>query len=193
MPLGQGQRHTVTVLFADCRGFTRLAQDYPPEEMVKALNRFFQTVTQILISHDGCVDKLLGDGLMAVFGAPLVRPDHADMAVAAALEMQRALTELFPPSSDRPSLQIGIAIHSGEALVGNIGSQYMKDFTAIGEMVNLAAHLQEQAGPGEILLTEATVNMLRTPPKGGDFREVTIKGRAEPLKVRVLASRTKVR
>ncbi len=173
------------MLFADCRGFSALVESYPAEEVVRVLNRFFQAATDVLLAHDACIDKLMGDQLMAVFGAPIVRPDHADQAVEAAVEIQTAMTELFPRGGE-PRLRIGIAINSGVALVGNLGSREFKDFTAIGDVVNLGAHLQEQAGPGEVLVTEATTGMLAKQPDHAAGRVVAVKGRAEPVRVTAL-------
>jgi len=178
----------VTVLFADVRGFTALAQQLAPEALVRQVNQFFQVTTETLLRHDACIDKLAGDQIMAVFGAPVVRPDHADQAVAAARAIQRDLGRLSAALGVTPRLEVGIGINTGEAVVGNVGSTYVKDFTAMGETVNLAAHLQQAAGPGEILVTQATLNALAAPVDGGVPRLVPVKGLPAPLTVHVLSA-----
>jgi adenylate cyclase len=180
-------RYVVTVLFADCRGFTPLARVLPPEQLVHTMNHFFEATVDVLLQHDACVDKFLGDEVMAVFGAPIPRPDHAQQAFEAAIEIQRAARDLFAQiaveSEGAGQIEIGIAINTGEAIVGNVGSTYVSDFTAIGESVNIAANLQDLAGPGEVLVTEETYRALATPPSNGSLREVMLKGGESPISV----------
>jgi adenylate cyclase len=139
-----GQRREVTVLFADIRGFTSYSENKPPEEVVSRLNAYLDEMTVVIFRHGGTLDKYLGDGLMAVFGVPLVLDRHAAKAVSCALEMQRAVDKLNEKwqAEGQPPLQIGIGINSGSVLVGNVGSQERMDYTVIGEDVNLASRLE---------------------------------------------------
>ena len=183
MPLGYGTRAVITVLFADIRGYSAWARHQPPERLVALLNRMFEQAIDILLTHDGCIDKFMGDQIMAVFGSPIPREDHALQAVEAGRELQRAVTALATPEGE--TLAIGVGIHTGEAIVGNIGSQYVKDFTAIGDTVNLAASLQQVAASGEVLVTDATMSLLPETWRAIDQRLVQVKGRDEPVFVHV--------
>lgn len=178
-------RQTVTVLFADCRGFTSLAHRLPPEELVRTMNRFFEKTVEVLLRHDACVDKFLGDEVMAVFGAPIPNPYHAQAALEAAFEIQDATRTLFQEPDG--GLAVGIGLNTGEAIVGNVGSPQVMDFTALGDPVNVAAHLQHLAGPGEVLATETTYAALQAPP-AATTRMIALKGSEDLVPVRVLRS-----
>lgn len=143
-----GEAREVTVLFADLRGFTRYAEEEPPEVVVARLNEHLGLMSHAVHAHGGMVDKFLGDAVMAVFGAPLPDPEHRRHALAAAEAIRAAL--------DGPGfLPVGIGLASGMVVVGNIGSPERLEYTAVGDPVNLAARLQEMAGPGEILAAES--------------------------------------
>jgi adenylate cyclase len=152
-----GINQTVTVLFADIRGFTRLSEQAPPERVVQILNHHFTAMTDIIFAHGGTLDKYMGDGLMALFGAPTSTPDDACNAVAAATAMQRQMGVINEQLrlERLVEISIGIGIHTGEATVGYIGSERRSEYTAIGDTVNLAARLEQNALPGQILLSEA--------------------------------------
>ncbi len=153
-----GERRDLTVLFCDIRNFTTLAEGLPPEATVEMLNEFFTTMTGVVFSNSGLVDKFVGDQIMAIWGAPLERQDHAVQGCAAALEMIRAFDELrmrwahLPvcpwDSSRRPSdgtpagIQCGVGINSGPMVVGNIGSARRFSYTVIGDNVNVASRLE---------------------------------------------------
>ena len=188
LQLGSARR-TVTILFADVRGFTRWASTRSPETVVAVLNRLFSVQTEVLFAHGGTLDKFIGDGLMAIFGAPIQSDDHAARAVAAANAMQRrvrdVITELGEGTEPAERLAgIGIGVHSGIAAVGNIGSELRMEYTAIGDAVNLASRLCDKARPGQVLLSLDVVREAGLPEL--QFREVgavTVKGRAEPVEV----------
>lgn len=141
---GAGQRRRVSILFSDIRGFTRMSEGMPPEEVVALLNAYFSRMVQAVHAHDGMLDKYIGDGMMVVFGAPIVREDHALQAVQAALRMRSELVALnaeLVPMGYAP-LQIGIGIHTGECVIGSIGCEQRLDYTAIGDTVNTASRIE---------------------------------------------------
>lgn len=152
-----GQRRHLTVLFADIRGFTSLAEKMDPAEVVEMLNAYFTQMVDLVFEHQGTLDKFLGDGLMAFFGAPLPVPEAASQAVACAIAMQRRLMELQEKGAT-PIPGIRVGINTGEAIIGNIGSQKRMDFTIIGDVVNVASRLLEVAREQEapIVIGEAT-------------------------------------
>jgi len=140
-----GVKQEVTVLFSDIRGFTAFSEGKPPEAIVARLNEYFTAMTEIVFRRQGTLDKYLGDGLMAVFGAPAPSENHAAQAVAAAVEMLDRLEELNKQWQEKGEVNIGIGIgiNSGSVVVGNIGSPERMDYTVIGEEVNLASRLGE--------------------------------------------------
>ena len=140
-----GESREISVLFSDIRGFTSLSEHAAPEEMVAELNDYFSQMVEVVTDHGGTLDKFLGDGMMAIFGAPVDQPDHAEQACRAALEMLDRLDALNQAraAAGKNELRIGIGIHTGQAVVGNIGSPLFRvDFTAIGDTVNLASRLE---------------------------------------------------
>lgn len=158
----------VTVLFSDLRGFTTLTQGMQPDRVVELLNEVHSALVEEVFRSGGTLDKFMGDGLMAYFNAPLEQPDHASRAVACAAGMKGALDALNRRRVERhdPPLRLGIGIHTGPATLGTIGTSTRGDYTAIGETVNLAAHLEKltrSLGEG-ILLTEATLRELPQVP-----------------------------
>lgn len=181
-----GVNQLITVLFADVRGFTRLAEHAPPEQVVQLLNLYFSAMSDIIFAHSGTLDKYIGDGLMALFGAPTTTPDDAANAVVAAIEMQRRIQKLNEEfrAAGLPEVSIGIGLHTGEATVGYIGSERRTEYTAIGDTVNLASRLESNAQGGQILLSEATASALS---QGGfplrEHAALTVKNRAQPVQV----------
>jgi adenylate cyclase len=152
-----GERLEVTVLFADIRGFTSLSERLAPETVVELLNTFFTEMVDLVFEYQGTLDKFLGDALMAEFGVPVAIPQAPARAVECALAMRRRLQEM--QAQGRTPIQgMRIGINTGEAIVGNIGSDKRMDFTVIGDVVNVAARLQEYAKEleAEILISEAT-------------------------------------
>ena len=155
-----GVNQTVTVLFADIRGFTTLSENENPERVVGIINRYFSTMSEIIFAHGGTLDKYIGDGLMAIFGAPTATANDAKNAVRTAIEMQKKLVllNLELQAEGYKSIGIGIGLHTGEATVGYIGSDKRSEYTAIGDTVNLSARLEQNAKPGQILVSEETVS-----------------------------------
>ncbi|QQS47868.1 MAG: FHA domain-containing protein [Acidobacteriota bacterium] len=157
-----GVRQMVTALFADIRNFTSLSETKTPEVIVNLLNRYFSMVSEIIFLHGGTLDKYIGDGLMALFGAPYVGELDATQAVRAAIEMQRAMVDFNQrlEAENLPAISIGIGINTGPAIVGYIGSETRLDYTAIGDTVNTAARLESLAQPGQIVISENTMQVL---------------------------------
>jgi adenylate cyclase len=181
----------VTVLFVDIRGFTTFAHHSTAHEAVAYLNEFFAVVVPILTAHGGHANKLLGDGLLGVFGAPERCPDHADRGLAPAFEMLSAVESKFGERC-----RIGIGINSGLVLVGTIGGGELTEFGVIGDPVNVAARVQDATRDlGEpLLLTEATRCLLDQADIGLKPRgTLRLKGRAQPVAVHALESRNAFR
>ncbi len=157
MGLG-GRRSEITVLFADVVGFTPLADALPADQTVALLNELFTILTEIVFRHHGTVDKFIGDCVMAVWGAPEPQPDHAERALAAAEDMMRWLEagNRGWQAKYGATVELAIGINSGEAVVGNIGSKTRMQYTAVGDVVNVAARLEAIARPQQILISEAT-------------------------------------
>jgi adenylate cyclase len=177
-----GESQRVTLLFADVRGFTTMAEKMKPREAVEVLNEFFARMTNVIFEHDGTLDKYLGDGLMALFGAPFALQNDAEAAVRAAMNMQKSLMELNRLSGKAP-LEIGIGIHTGEAVVGFLGTERRMDYTAIGDTVNVASRLTSQAGPGQIVISNATRMQLAREIPCSQLSAMKLKGRGEPIEV----------
>ncbi len=156
MALG-GHRQPVVVLFSDIRGFTAVAESLPPVAMATQLNEYFGVMVECVFAHDGALDKFIGDALMAYWGAPEPHVDDAVRAVRAASAMRDALATLNARwrTEGRPELHAGIAIHCGDAFVGNIGSPQRLEYTLIGDTVNVTSKLCGVAGGGDILVTDA--------------------------------------
>ena len=182
MELG-GQRVQVTVLFADVVAFTPLTERLAPEDTVKLLNELFTVLTEIVFRHGGTVDKFVGDCVMAIWGAPSAQRDHAQRALAAAEDMLRFLEAANAGWREKwgVTVQLAIGVNSGEAVVGNVGSETRMEYTAIGDVVNVAARLEAIARPQQILVTGATRALAGD---GFDYVEVgrrELSGRAEPV------------
>ncbi len=153
----QGERREVTVLYIDIRKFTRLTSWIGPERLVAFLNEAFDCITRALLDHGATIDKYIGDAILAYLGAPIETSDHAPRALAAAIAVQRAVedrnTKCEAMGEPFVQLELGIGIHTGLVVVGNIGSELKMDYTAIGEPVNIANRLQSLAQPGEIVIS----------------------------------------
>lgn len=155
---GHGKRMEITMFFADIRNYSSKTRDMDPTTTVRMLNDFFNTVTPIITAHNGIVDKYVGDEIVALFTRSTSKGTHQALAVEAALCMQSDLDRMNREweLTGRPTIQIGVGIHTGEVILGQIGSYERKDFTAIGADMNFAARLQSIAGPGEIIISENT-------------------------------------
>lgn len=182
MHLG-GRRQDITVMFADVVSFTTIARDLPAETVVEVLNELFTFVTGIVFRHQGMLDKFIGDCAMAIWGAPDPTDDHPKRAVAAAVDILRWLEVGNERWHARHGLRIemAIGIHSGEAIIGNIGSESRMEYTAIGDVVNLAAHLESIARPQQILVSGATFARAMDGFEFDDLGNRKLPGRDEPV------------
>ncbi|RLC99163.1 MAG: hypothetical protein DRI77_03430 [Chloroflexi bacterium] len=174
-----GEQREITVLFIDVRGFTTFSENLSPRRVVDILNRHLACMAEVILEHGGMVDKFTGDGLMALFGAPLPRRDHAIQAVRAAVALQACAQEV----NDDDALRYGIGIHTGEAVVGNVGSRRRLDYTAIGDTVNLSCRLESVAAPGQILISRTTYEQVRGEVQAREIGPVSVKGRHEAVVV----------
>jgi adenylate cyclase len=172
-----GAEVEISMLFADVRGSTTLAEQMRPTEFSRLMNRFFDCANRVVIDSDGLVDKLVGDEVVALY-VPAVGPDHARKAVEAAGDLLRATADLVP---------VGAGVHTGIAYVGAVGSDStVADFTALGDAVNVTARLASLAGAGEALISEAAHTASGSDLGDLDRRELSLKGRDAPLAARVL-------
>lgn len=171
------------MVFIDVRGFTALSERLPPRDAVSRLNRFYNLAAQTVFRLDGTLDKLIGDEVMAFFGAPFRPEDHQARAVQAALDIVSAVEAIV---EDGGSLHVGGGIATGEVFMGNVGEGEVRDFTVIGDVVNTAARLQAAAGPGEVLTTEETYRQVAQRFADAPQRILEVKGKSAPLAVRVL-------
>ena len=182
-----GHRRHMTVLFSDMRGFTTLSESGDPEALVQQLNQYFTRMVDVVFAHRGTIDKFVGDMVMALYGAPLDDPDHADHAVQTALDMVSALQELNRQwlAEGRAALDIGIGINSGEMIAGNIGSDAIMSYTVIGDNVNLGARLESlnKNFGTRILISDATRVQLRGTYDLRPLGDVTVKGKTKPVAV----------
>jgi PAS domain S-box-containing protein len=173
-----GERRTVTTFFADIRGFTTFSEQLDPELLMDVLNRYLSLGAEAVFLQEGTLDKFQGDMVMAFFNAPVDQQDHVLRAVRAALTM-RADIEAYHQHVEEPyRLSFGIGINTGEAVVGNVGTAHIKNYTIIGDSVNLAKRLQESAGPGQILLGASTYELVESQVVAKELEPVRVKGRA---------------
>jgi adenylate cyclase len=180
-----GVRREVSVLFADVRGFTSYSEKHDPEQVTRSLNEYFEVMVDVVAGHEGVLDKYIGDGLMVVFGAPVAQPDHASRAVITALEMQAALQTLNLKRAQRGDdpIAIGIGVNTGIVISGNLGSIKRMEFTVVGDTVNLAARLESRAGQGQILIGQATFDLVKEMVLSEPLGPMPVKGKAEPVEI----------
>jgi adenylate cyclase len=182
-----GQRRSMTVLFSDIRGFTTFSEQGEPEAIVQQLNEYFSRMVHVVFEHRGTLDKFVGDAVMALFGAPLDDPDHAEHAVQAALAMLKELEELNRgwAAEGRPTLAIGVGINTGDMVAGNIGSESIMSYTVIGDAVNLGSRLEslnKQYGTS-VIISDATRERLQGRYDMRALGDVVVKGKSQPVAI----------
>lgn len=178
-----GARRTITTLFADLRGFTALSEKLKPEVLFEVLNHHLSLGAEAVLTCEGTLDKFMGDAIMALFNAPLPQTDHALRAVQAAVDMQRRITATSQALAQLHRLQFGIGISTGDAVVGNIGTAQLMNYTAIGNSVNLARRLQEIAKGGQILIDQTTFDTVSTRIRSRALGLLDVKGLRDPTPV----------
>lgn len=174
-----GIRQEITILFADLHGFSRISEQMSPEKLVELLNGYLSVMASTVISLEGTLDKFLGDGMMAIFGAPLPQPDHALRAARAALALRKAVLHFHEQLSPRLQLPIRVGVCTGEAVVGNVGTERARNYTAIGDTVNVAHRLMEMAEPAHILISESTLTSIYDHAAVRALGKVPIPGRLQ--------------
>jgi adenylate cyclase len=182
-----GDKKDLTVLFSDIRGFTTISEKLSPEELVRLLNEYLTAMTNIVFKYEGLLDKYIGDAIMAVFGAPLDQPDHAERACRTALEMTAELGKLQKKweSEGRPVIRIGVGINTGDMVVGNMGSDMRFDYTVMGDSVNLGARLEginKEYGTS-IVISQYTYERIKDRLFCREIDSVRVKGKHVPVKI----------
>ncbi len=182
-----GKKQYVTVLFSDIRGFTSFSENFPPEQVVEHLNEYFSSMVDVVFKNEGTLDKFIGDAIMAVFGAPIQRPDDALRAVRTALEMRErlaALNKRWLQQGKKP-FEIGIGLNSGEAIAGNIGDMRRMEYTIIGNNVNLASRLESLTKDigAPIIISESTYRLVEDSVEARKLKSTLVKGINEPVMI----------
>ncbi|MBI5562785.1 MAG: HAMP domain-containing protein [Deltaproteobacteria bacterium] len=186
----KGRKITVTILFADIRGFTSFSERTDPETLINVLNEYFTLMTEVIQKHRGYVDKFIGDCIMVVFGSPVHFDDHAIHAAKAACEMQEKLRGFNRSRPAQSQIAIGIGVNTGEVVAGNLGSFQKMEYAVIGDNVNVASRLCSAAKKGEAIISKSCYEEI----KGNEFKTeelapITVKGKAEPLNIYSLLAR----
>ncbi len=182
--LGGGMQK-VTIMMTDLRGFTELSQTLQPTEVVSLLNLYLQEMSEIIVRHGGSIDEIIGDAILALFGAPLVRTDDAARAVACAIEMQQAMVRVNARAKEQglPAIEMGIGLNTGEVVVGNIGSEIRSKYAVVGHHVNLTGRIESFTVGGQILASEFTVAEVGDLLEHGASFQVDAKGIEQPVKL----------
>lgn len=180
-----GERREVTILLADIRSFSVISQQLAPEDCVRLLNNYFAVMTDIIMSYQGTVDEFIGDGILAIFGAPLADPLHSDHAVVCALAMQNAMPEVnrYNRANGLPEIDIGIGINTGPVVVGNVGSELRTKYGVVGHHVNIASRIESCTVGGQVLASAQTVASMSAETRYRAELDVDVKGCTDPLKL----------
>jgi len=180
-----GRRGYLSVFFSDIRGFTSMSEKMEPEEVVQLLNEYLTEMTKIIFQFHGTLDKFIGDAVMAFWGAPKYVSNHAELAVRAAVAMQRKVGELCQKweKEGMKKIGIGMGVNTGDVVIGNMGSQNFSDYTVIGDNVNLAARLEENAKAGQILISQSTYDEIKDIVKVRKMEPLHVKGKEKAIQV----------
>ncbi len=180
-----GEQRRVTLLMSDLRGFTPLTEGLAPQQVLQLLNSYLGTMADVVLAHQGTVDEFVGDAILAIFGAPVARADDARRAVACAVAMQAALAALNRANepASLPRLEMGIAVHTGDVIVGNIGSERRTKYGVVGSAVNHAGRIESFTVGGQVLISDATLREAGDGVRVGERLAVDAKGTREPIVV----------
>ncbi len=176
-----GSLQTVTVMFADLQNFTTISERTAPEQLLTILNGYHELLVQVIQGMSGTIDKFMGDAVMALFNAPLEQEDHVKRAMRAALMVRDLLPDFHRQLEPLFHMQVNIGIHTGQAIVGNVGSPQLMDYTAVGDTVNIAARLQGQGHDGQIIISEAVYAQVQDEFEARLIGERQLKGRSDPI------------
>jgi adenylate cyclase len=188
MKSSAGQKVELTVLFSDIRGFTTMSETTPPEKIVEMLNVHFSVMADIILKHNGTIDKYIGDAIMAFWGAPVRTADHAEKAILAAQEMVAAVKEVNAVLKEKGfehEVKIGIGVNTGIATIGEIGSEKKKNYTIVGDAVNLASRLESitKEYKSTLIFSEYTYDKIKDRIPGRELGNVKVKGREQPVRI----------
>ncbi|MEO5345189.1 MAG: response regulator [Magnetococcus sp. YQC-9] len=180
-----GEKREVTVMMSDLRGFTLLSEQRSPEEVVMMLNRYLEVMTEILLNHHGTIIEFMGDGILALFGAPVSRPDDPQRAVACALAMQQAMEKVNAENRRRhfPEFKMGVGLNTGMVVAGNIGSDKRTKYGVVGSAINLTARIESLTLGGQVLISDATAKACGEILTIDQSWEVMPKGAGRPLTI----------
>lgn len=180
----KGEKRECTILYADLRGFNTLSENMAPQALVEALNEYFSLINEIVFKHEGMLDKFIGDKAIALWGVPVVQEDKEFRATQAALEIQESLKDfnISRIKKGSPPFTIGVGIHTGQVVSGNLGSEKRSDYTIIGDPLHIAERLCAMAVPGQTVVSEETYEKLRPLVKATLLNPIAVKGSMEPLK-----------
>ena len=180
-----GEEREVTILMSDLRGFTALAARLTPQEVIEFLNLYLEAMVDVISRYEGTIDEIIGDAILVIFGAPLACDDHAAKAVACGLAMQLAMTDVNQrlTAKGAAELEMGIGIHTGRVIVGNIGSLRRTKYAAVGSNVNLAGRIESFTTGGQLLISENTREKIKAPLRIDGQFQVEPKGATHSLQL----------
>ena len=180
-----GELKQVVVVMSDLRGFSAICEWLSPQEVMAILNMYLKVMTNIILRHNGTIIELMGDGILTLFGAPVMRQDDGQRAVACALEMQQAMGLVNARNREKgfPALRMGIGINAGKVVVGNIGSEKRSKYGVVGTNINLAARIESYAVGGQVLVSESVQELCNVPLRIDDWFQVSPKGVIQPITI----------
>ncbi|MBQ3079215.1 MAG: PAS domain-containing protein [Clostridia bacterium] len=178
-----GRKRKITIMMSDLRGFTAMSERMEPGKLLSMLNHYLGEMTEIIQKHGGTIIEFIGDGIMAIFGAPAYFDDHAEKAVAAGVEMQSRMVEVnrWNEENGCPALEMGIGINTGDVIVGNIGSEKRTKYGVVGSQVNLTGRIESYTVGGQVLISPTTRSLIKAPMEIGSELEVSPKGVNEKI------------
>jgi class 3 adenylate cyclase len=181
-----GDKKTATIFFADIRGYTSFSETKEPEYIIEVLNEYFSQAVEVIIRHRGYIDKFIGDAIMAAWGVPMYsEQEDAVEAVGCAVELQELVKSKDRSffTGDASHLKVGIGMHTGPLIAGNLGSSRRMDYSVIGDTVNVAARLEGVAGPSEVIITQVTRDLIGDRFKLKELEPVKVKGKTKPIHI----------
>lgn len=184
-----GEKRRVTIMMTDLRGFTRIAEGLPPEHVVRLINNYLEAMTEVIVEHQGTIDEFIGDAILVIFGAPVLRDDDARRAVKCAVAMQLAMDQVNAKNErdGLPRVEMGIGLNTGEVVVGNIGSHKRAKYGVVGATVNATSRIESLTVGGQVLISAATLADTGPGVEIAGVSEALVKGVAEPIAIYEIA------